>query len=63
MPQDKPITYSGEQCNEIARVVFYKTMTKLSEMLDSTAAVNSERFTALAAVAEVCSNDMDYDSE
>ena len=63
MPLDKPVTYSGEQCNEIARVVFYKAMTKMSEMLDSTVAVNSDRFTALAAVCEVCSNDMEFDGE
>lgn len=47
-----PQTFNDDQLNEIAREVFYKSMTKLRGILDGTDQGTSERIHALAAAAD-----------
>lgn len=58
MPQPTPVSVTGEQCNERARVVFYQTLGLVGKELEKEV-INLEKLHALAAVCEACGNDLD----
>ena len=58
-----PKTINGEQCNEIARRVFYRALEEAERLINDRAS-DAQRLIGVAAVAEACGNDFeDADGE
>ena len=53
-----PKTINGEQCNEIARRVFYRALEEAERLLNDRNS-DAQRLIGAAAVAEACGNDFE----
>lgn len=55
-------TYSGKQCNEIARRAFYRAMELSLEEMEQPTLMNLEKLEAFSSVANAAGNDFEYEA-